>query len=202
MSSSAWPRPPPTRLMNVVTVTLRGHRLDHAGGHVPHRDTMQIVFLGLIAFLFGTGSGVLGAKLMNLFLTTKINPLIGSAGIASVPIAARVPRRREAGGPGQLPDLPRHGTEPGRRVRHRHLGRHHVGTAGYQLSGSHGSAQGRRDRGGNASPACRPAGGRRSGRRASFQGILGLGERPRQAPSQVAWSGRVAGAGRGNRTLV
>jgi sodium ion-translocating decarboxylase beta subunit len=53
-------------------------------------QTLEIVVLGLIAFLFGTGSGVVTAKIMNLFLKTKINPLIGSAGIASVPIAARV----------------------------------------------------------------------------------------------------------------
>jgi oxaloacetate decarboxylase beta subunit len=53
-------------------------------------DTLLIVGLGLIAFVFGTASGVIGAKLMNLFLTDKINPLLGSAGIASVPIAARV----------------------------------------------------------------------------------------------------------------
>jgi len=46
--------------------------------------------LGLVAFVFGTASGVIGAKIMNLFLTEKINPLLGSAGIASVPIAARV----------------------------------------------------------------------------------------------------------------
>ena len=52
--------------------------------------TLQIVGLGLVAFVFGTGSGVVTAKVMNLFLKTKINPLIGSAGIASVPIAARV----------------------------------------------------------------------------------------------------------------
>ena len=52
--------------------------------------TLEIVGLGLIAFMFGTGSGVLTAKVMNLFLKDKINPLIGSAGIASVPIAARV----------------------------------------------------------------------------------------------------------------
>jgi oxaloacetate decarboxylase beta subunit len=52
--------------------------------------TVEIIVLGLVAFLFGTGSGVLGAKLMNLFLKDKINPLLGSAGIASVPIAARV----------------------------------------------------------------------------------------------------------------
>lgn len=53
-------------------------------------QTLEIVVLGLIAFLFGTGSGVITAKIMNLFLKEKINPLIGSAGIASVPIAARV----------------------------------------------------------------------------------------------------------------
>src|ERR1035437_90917 len=53
-------------------------------------QTLEIVVLGLLAFLFGTGSGVVTAKIMNLFLKTKINPLIGSAGIASVPIAARV----------------------------------------------------------------------------------------------------------------
>ena len=53
-------------------------------------STIEIVGLGLLAFLFGTGSGVLGAKILNLFLKEKINPLLGSAGIASVPIAARV----------------------------------------------------------------------------------------------------------------
>ncbi|MFY9875894.1 MAG: sodium ion-translocating decarboxylase subunit beta, partial [Rhodomicrobium sp.] len=53
-------------------------------------QTVQIVVLGLLAFLFGTASGVVTAKIMNMFLTTPINPLIGSAGIASVPIAARV----------------------------------------------------------------------------------------------------------------
>lgn len=53
-------------------------------------DTILIVVLGLLAFLFGTASGVITAKIMNLFMKVKINPLIGSAGIASVPIAARV----------------------------------------------------------------------------------------------------------------
>ena len=52
--------------------------------------TIEVVLLGLLAFLVGTGSGVVGAKVMNLFLEEKINPLLGSAGIASVPIAARV----------------------------------------------------------------------------------------------------------------
>ena len=53
-------------------------------------QTVEIVVLGLLAFLFGTASGVVTAKIMNMFLATPINPLIGSAGIASVPIAARV----------------------------------------------------------------------------------------------------------------
>jgi oxaloacetate decarboxylase beta subunit len=53
-------------------------------------ETVEIIGLGLLAFVFGTASGVVSAKIMNLFLKTKINPLIGSAGIASVPIAARV----------------------------------------------------------------------------------------------------------------
>jgi len=53
-------------------------------------STIEVVVLGLIAFLFGTGSGVIGAKILNLFLKEKINPLLGSAGIASVPIAAHV----------------------------------------------------------------------------------------------------------------
>ena len=52
--------------------------------------TLEIIALGLIAFLGGTASGVIGVKIMNLFLNEKINPLLGSAGIASVPIAARV----------------------------------------------------------------------------------------------------------------
>ena len=53
-------------------------------------QTLEVISLGLLAFIFGTGSGVLGAKIMNLFLAEPINPLLGSAGIASVPIAARV----------------------------------------------------------------------------------------------------------------
>jgi len=52
--------------------------------------TLLIITLGLIAFMTGTAGGVLGAKLLNKLSGGKINPLIGSAGIASVPIAARV----------------------------------------------------------------------------------------------------------------
>lgn len=53
-------------------------------------ETLGILLLGIVAFSIGTGSGVLMAKLMNLFSSTKLNPLIGSAGVSAVPMAARV----------------------------------------------------------------------------------------------------------------
>lgn len=52
--------------------------------------TLLIIAMGIVAFGFGTAGGVLLAKLMNLFLKNKINPLIGSAGVSAVPMAARV----------------------------------------------------------------------------------------------------------------
>ena len=53
-------------------------------------STLVIIALGVIAFMGGTAGGVLLAKFMNLFLKNKINPLIGSAGVSAVPMAARV----------------------------------------------------------------------------------------------------------------
>ena len=53
-------------------------------------QTLSILALGVIAFGLGTAGGVLLAKVMNLFLKEKINPLIGSAGVSAVPMAARV----------------------------------------------------------------------------------------------------------------
>ena len=53
-------------------------------------QTLGILLLGLIAFSIATASGVLFAKLMNIFSKTKINPLIGAAGVSAVPMAARV----------------------------------------------------------------------------------------------------------------
>ena len=53
-------------------------------------ETIEILVLGVLAFAFGTASGVLLAKFMNLFMKDKINPLIGSAGVSAVPMAARV----------------------------------------------------------------------------------------------------------------
>ena len=52
--------------------------------------TIKIIVLGVIAFSIGSAGGVLLAKFMNLFLKEKINPLIGSAGVSAVPMAARV----------------------------------------------------------------------------------------------------------------
>lgn len=52
--------------------------------------TLGILLMGIIAFCFGTAGGVLLAKVMNLFSKEKINPLIGSAGVSAVPMAARV----------------------------------------------------------------------------------------------------------------
>ena len=52
--------------------------------------TIKIVILGVLAFCFGTAGGVLIAKLMNVLSKTPINPLIGSAGVSAVPMAARV----------------------------------------------------------------------------------------------------------------
>jgi oxaloacetate decarboxylase beta subunit len=78
-------------LLNIVTLILTV-----AIGSTMQADTflnfktLVIILLGLVAFAFGTASGVIGARIMNKISGGKINPLIGSAGIASVPIAARV----------------------------------------------------------------------------------------------------------------
>ena len=53
-------------------------------------QTLSILCVGIVAFGMGTAGGVLLAKLMNLFMKEKINPLIGSAGVSAVPMAARV----------------------------------------------------------------------------------------------------------------
>lgn len=55
--------------------------------------TLEIIAMGVLAFGFGTAGGVLLAKFMNLFLKNKINPLIGSAGVSAIPMAARVSQK-------------------------------------------------------------------------------------------------------------
>ena len=56
-------------------------------------DTLKIVGLGLLAFMIGTAGGVLFGKLMCFFTKGKVNPLIGSAGVSAVPMAARVSQK-------------------------------------------------------------------------------------------------------------
>ena len=78
-------------LLNITTIFLMitvGTQL--SADIVFDLDTMLILGLGLIAFSFGTAGGLLFAKLMNLFLHEKMNPLIGSAGVSAVPMAARI----------------------------------------------------------------------------------------------------------------
>ena len=78
-------------LLNIVTLVLTvaiGSTMAAETFLTP--DTLLIIALGLVAFVFGTGSGVVCARIMNKISGGRVNPLIGSAGIASVPIAARV----------------------------------------------------------------------------------------------------------------
>ena len=81
-------------LINIVTILLGlgvGSRL--SAQSFLNVETLGILLLGAIAFCIGTASGILMAKLMNLFSKTKINPLIGSAGVSAVPMAARVSQK-------------------------------------------------------------------------------------------------------------
>ena len=78
-------------LMNIVTIFL-GISVGATATATTFLSlqTIAIMLMGVVAFGFGTAGGVLLAKLMNLFLKEKINPLIGSAGVSAVPMAARV----------------------------------------------------------------------------------------------------------------
>ncbi len=78
-------------LINIVTIFLGlsvGSKLAAEKFLVP--ETLGIIFLGLVAFSMGTAGGVIMAKIMNRFSNHKVNPLIGSAGVSAVPMAARV----------------------------------------------------------------------------------------------------------------
>jgi oxaloacetate decarboxylase beta subunit len=81
-------------LINIVTIFLGlGVGSQLSAETFLNLSTLGILFLGAIAFSIGTASGVLMAKLMNVFCTEKINPLIGSAGVSAVPMAARVSQK-------------------------------------------------------------------------------------------------------------
>ncbi|WP_319523783.1 sodium ion-translocating decarboxylase subunit beta [uncultured Desulfosarcina sp.] len=81
-------------LINIVTIFLGlgvGSRL--SAENFIRLETIGILLLGIIAFSIGTASGILMVKLMNQFSSNKINPLIGSAGVSAVPMAARVSQK-------------------------------------------------------------------------------------------------------------
>jgi carboxybiotin decarboxylase len=78
-------------LINIVTIFLGlgvGSKL--SADKFLNLETLGIIVLGLVAFSFGTAAGVVMARVLNLFVKNKINPLIGSAGVSAVPMAARV----------------------------------------------------------------------------------------------------------------
>ena len=78
-------------LMNIVTIFLGiSVGATATAENFLNWQTLMILALGVIAFGFGTAGGVLLAKVMNLFSKEKVNPLIGSAGVSAVPMAARV----------------------------------------------------------------------------------------------------------------
>ena len=78
-------------LINIVTIFLGVSVGATATGRTfLSLQTIAIMLMGIVAFGFGTAGGVVLAKIMNLFLKEKINPLIGSAGVSAVPMAARV----------------------------------------------------------------------------------------------------------------
>lgn len=81
-------------LMNIVTIFLGVTVGATATGPVfLSFDTIKIIALGLFAFCMGTAFGVLFGKLMYKFTGGKVNPLIGSAGVSAVPMAARVAQK-------------------------------------------------------------------------------------------------------------
>ena len=81
-------------LMNIVTIFLGvSVGCTATGATFLSPKTLMIMGMGIVAVGFGTAGGVLLAKFMNLFLKEKINPLIGSAGVSAVPMAARVSQK-------------------------------------------------------------------------------------------------------------
>ena len=81
-------------LINIVTIFLGvSVGATATGTTFLSLQTIKIMLMGVVAFSFGTAGGVLLAKFMNLFLKEKINPLIGSAGVSAVPMAARVSQK-------------------------------------------------------------------------------------------------------------
>ncbi len=81
-------------LMNIVTIFL-GVTVGATttADKIINVDFLKVLLLGVIAFMIGTAAGVLFGKLMYIFSGGKVNPLIGSAGVSAVPMAARVSQK-------------------------------------------------------------------------------------------------------------
>ena len=81
-------------LLNIVSILLSlGVGSQMTPEKIMNPNAVGIIVLGLLAFAVATIGGLGMAKIMNLFLKEKINPLIGSAGVSAVPMAARVSNR-------------------------------------------------------------------------------------------------------------
>ncbi|NLY71136.1 MAG: sodium ion-translocating decarboxylase subunit beta [Clostridiales bacterium] len=81
-------------LINIVTILLGvSVGASAVGPSFLVLDTIQILILGVLAFMVGTAAGVIIAKIMNVLSGGTINPLIGSAGVSAVPMAARVSQK-------------------------------------------------------------------------------------------------------------
>lgn len=84
-------------LANVVTIMLGlGISCTMTGERFLRRDTLMILAMGLAAFVLDTAGGVLSAKLINLFVKDKINPMIGAAGISAFPMSSRTVQQMAA----------------------------------------------------------------------------------------------------------
>jgi len=78
-------------LLNITTIFIGlGVGMQMSAYKFLQGRSLGILAIGLVAFILGTAGGVLFAKFLNLFSKNKINPLIGSAGVSAVPMAARV----------------------------------------------------------------------------------------------------------------
>ncbi len=78
-------------IINIITIFLgTSVGITMTGERFLQAETIKVIALGVVAFAISTAGGVLMAKLMNLVSAKKINPLIGSAGVSAVPMAARI----------------------------------------------------------------------------------------------------------------
>ena len=81
-------------MMNIITVLLSTSvGATMVGSNFLTAQTLKIVVLGVVAFGISTAGGLLGGQVMHILTRDQVNPLIGSAGVSAVPMAARVSNR-------------------------------------------------------------------------------------------------------------